>query len=404
MNLLYKIYCRTFQGVFKLAIPVLPYRNPKIIKSIFRVPEELKAVGCKNALIVTDKTLNELGKTESLKKALQNENIAYTVYDGTIPNPTVKNVEEAREIYVRNNCDCLIGFGGGSSIDCAKAVGARIARPKKSVMSMGGILKVARKIPYLVAIPTTSGTGSEVTVTTVITDNETGHKSPISDFPLIPRLAVLDIENTKSLPPSMTSTTGMDALTHAVEAYIGRSTTKSTRKDAEEAVLLIFQNLERAYKNGNDETARANMMTASFLAGRAFSKSYVGYIHAVAHSLGGQYNIPHGLANAVLMPLVLEEYGSTVHKKLHKLGVIAGVAIKEDTPKDGAEKFINAIKELNTRMGIPKRLSGIKSEDISKMAKYAEKEANPLYPVPLLMTAEELEGLYIKAADWSLTQ
>jgi len=209
MNPFYKIYCRAFQRVFKLAIPILPYQNPKIINKTTDVANELKSNGCKNVLIVTDKTLHELGKIETLKKALQISNIGYTVYDGTVPNPTVKNVEEARALYIKKNCDSLIGFGGGSAIDCAKAVGARIARPKKSITSMSGILKVVRKIPYLVAIPTTSGTGSEVTVATVITDGETGHKSPISDFPLIPKLAVLDVENTKSMPLSMTSTTGM---------------------------------------------------------------------------------------------------------------------------------------------------------------------------------------------------
>ena len=401
MNIFYKIYCRVFQTVFKLAIPLLPYRDPKLMSIVDDLPRQLKEKKIQSVLIVTDETLHRLGMIDKLKSKLSGEKIKYTVYDKTVPNPTVRNVEEARALYIQNNCKALIGFGGGSAIDCAKAVGARIARPNKSIPKMRGILKVMRPLPFLVAIPTTSGTGSEVTLATVITDKDSGHKFPINDFPLIPQAAVLDAENTKSMPLSMTSTTGMDALTHAVEAYIGRSTTRSTRKDAADAVHLIFENLETAYNDGNNTEAREKMMRASFLAGRAFSKSYVGYVHAVAHSLGGQYNIPHGLANAVLLPVVLEEYGESVHKKLHKLAVVAGVALESDSHEEAANKFIAAIKGMNARMNIPKTLDGIKKNDIPVMAKHAAKEANPLYPVPVLMSARELEKFYVKIADWS---
>ena len=316
------------------------------------------------------------------------------------PNPTVQNVEEARTLYIRENCEALIAFGGGSSMGCAKAVGARIAYPKKTLQKMKGLLRVLRRIPPLVAIPTTAGTGSEVTVTAVITDSERQHKYTMNNFTMIPSYAVLDPAVTFTLPPSLTATTGMDALTHAVEAYIGGSTTKETRTLALEAVRLIFANIETAYKDGNDYTARKNMLHAAYIAGIAFSQSYVGYIHAVAHSLGGQYNIPHGLANAVLMPIVLEDYGAAVYKKLHALGVAAGVAAETDSEKIGAEKFIAAIRALNRNMGIPETLTGIRKADIPVMAKHAAKEANPLYPVPVLMNAKELETFYHKVADW----
>ncbi len=324
--------------------------------------------------------------------------IDYSVFDQTVGNPTVKNVEDARAIYLNDGCQALIGFGGGSSIDCAKAVGARIARPRKPLSKMRGILKIMKPIPYLVAVPTTAGTGSEITLAAVITDPDTGRKFPINDFPLIPRLAVLDPENTKSLPKHMISTTGMDALTHAVEAYIGRSTTKSTRSDALSAVTLIFANLEKAYSDC-DEESRRNMLKAAFLAGRAFSKSYVGYIHAVAHSLGGAYNIPHGLANAVLMPIVLDYYGDAVYKKLHELAVAAGIASPDEPDCDAARRFIAEIRDMNRRMGIPDKLSGIKGDDVPALAVRAAQEANPLYPVPVLMNAAEIEKIYYKVMD-----
>ena len=399
MQLLEQIWCRTFQTVLRLAMPVLPYRDPKILRSAAEVPAELRSRGVERVLLVTDGGLYALGKTEPLERCLAEAGITCAVYHDTVANPTVHNVEEARALYLDHDCQALIGFGGGSAIDCAKAVGARIARPGKPVSRMRGILRVLRPIPPLVAIPTTSGTGSEVTLATVITDSDRGHKFPINDFALIPRVAVLDVENTRTLPPAMTASTGMDALTHAVEAYIGRSTTAATRADALEATRLIFANLERAYQNGDDLDARENMLTAAFLAGRAFSKSYVGYIHAVAHSLGGRYNIPHGLANAVLLPVVLEAYGPCIHEKLHQLAVAAGLSQPGEARAESAGKFIAAVRGLNRRMGIPETLEGIQEADIPLLARHAAQEANPLYPVPVLMDAGALEQFYYKVAD-----
>ncbi|MGN0432597.1 MAG: iron-containing alcohol dehydrogenase [Lachnospiraceae bacterium] len=383
-----------------MALPILPYREPEILESVGEVAALLRKLQVTSVLLVTDGMLRKLGSTASLEKSLADANIRCAVYDETCPNPTVHNVEAAREVYVKENCEALIAFGGGSSMDCAKAVGARIAYPKKKLQQLKGLLKVLKKIPPLIAIPTTAGTGSEVTITAVITDSEKKHKYTMNDFTLIPGYTVLDPEVTYSLPPSLTATTGMDAMTHAVEAYIGGSTSKETRRLALEAVKLIFENIETAYEDGTNREAREKMLHAAYIAGIAFSKSYVGYIHAVAHSLGGQYNIPHGLANAVLMPVVLEEYGEAAHKKLYKLGIAAGVVSEDDSYGEGAEKFISAIRRLNQRMNIPEVFAGIKEEDIPQMAKHADKEANPLYPVPKLMDAKELEGFYRKVADW----
>ena len=392
MNIFKKIYCRVFQTCFHLAIPLLPYRDPKILDSIEALPQEFAERKIKSVLLVTDPIIRKL--TGELETKLDNEGIKCVVYDKTNANPTVSNIEEALELYKKEGCQALIGFGGGSSIDCAKAVGARVACPKKSLENMKGILKIHRRIPLLAAIPTTAGTGSETTVTTVITDDKTHYKYPISDFPLIPKIAVLDPKVTFSLPPHLTASTGMDALTHAVEAFIGGSTTKKTRDFSIRATKLIFSNIEKAYKNGTDENARRNMLLASNLAGGAFSRSYVGYVHAVAHSLGGAYNIPHGLANTVLLPVVLKRYGSSVWKKLQILAVAAGVASPSDTRQVAAEKFIAEICRLNKAMGIPEKLEGIKKEDIAELARRADKEANPIYPVPVLWNAKELEEFY----------
>ena len=394
MNPLKKLYCRIFQKVFKFALPFLPYRNPKIIGSLKEVPDVLKKKKCETVLIITDSGIHRLGLTTRLEKALTDSGISYILYDKTVANPTTDNVAEALGLYQNKGCQAIIGFGGGSSMDCAKAVGARVAKPHQSLAKMKGILKVHKKLPLLIAVPTTAGTGSETTLAAVIVDSATRHKYAINDFPLIPRYAVLDPKVTLSLPPFITATTGMDALTHAVEAYIGNSTTPGTRKNALDAVKLIFENLETAYADGANKEARRNMLRASYFAGCAFTKSYVGYVHAVAHSLGGQYNVPHGLANAVLLPYVLEAYGKTIHKKLAALAVAAGVATKETPTDEAAESFIQAVKDMKARFGIGNTIPEIKEEDIPKLSHYADKEANPLYPVPVLMDAGELEKFY----------
>ena len=394
MNPLKKLYCRIFQNVFKFALPFLPYRNPKIIGSLKEVPDVLKKKKCETVLIITDSGIHRLGLTTRLEKALTDSGISYILYDKTVANPTTDNVAEALWLYQNEGCQAIIGFGGGSSMDCAKAVGARVAKPHQSLAKMKGILKVHKKLPLLIAVPTTAGTGSETTLAAVIVDSATRHKYAINDFPLIPRYAVLDPKVTLSLPPFITATTGMDALTHAVEAYIGNSTTPGTRKNALDAVKLIFENLDTAYTDGANKEARRNMLRASYFAGCAFTKSYVGYVHAVAHSLGGQYNVPHGLANAVLLPYVLEAYGKTIHKKLAALAVAAGVATKETPTDEAAESFIQAVKDMKARFGIGNTIPEIKEEDIPKLSHYADKEANPLYPVPVLMDAGELEKFY----------
>ncbi|MGN0794233.1 MAG: iron-containing alcohol dehydrogenase [Aristaeellaceae bacterium] len=394
MNGWEKAFCRVYQAAFRIALPVLPYRSPKVYESVEALEEIMSDLEPSAALLVTDRGVVSAGLSARVEEKLAGCGVKCVRYDGVQPNPTIRNVEEALQMYHEGNCRCILALGGGSAMDCAKGVGARVACPNRTLRQLKGLLKVLRRIPPLIAIPTTAGTGSEVTLAAVLTDGDTKHKYTMNDFTLIPRYAILDPEMTRSLPPHLTATTGMDALTHAVEAYIGRSTTRETRRLALEAVRLIFANVERVYRDGNDMTARRNMLRASYAAGEAFSKSYVGYVHAVAHSLGGQYNIPHGLANAVLMPCVLDAYGAAAHRKLRELAMAAGVAEDHMPEAEAAARFIAAIRELNAAMGIPTGLKGIRREDIPMMARHAAKEANPLYPVPVLWNAQELERLY----------
>ena len=401
MNFVRKAYHRAFNAVMRALIPFFPYREPELLHSQEEVVDLLNRSGIKSVMIVTDKGIRGLGLTAQLEKTIKNSGIECAVYDGTMPNPTSANVEAAREMYINNNCQALIAFGGGSAMDCAKAVGARIVRPKKSLAKMAGLIKVRRRLPLLIAIPTTAGTGSETTVAAVIVDSDTHRKYVINAFCLIPRYALIYPEVTAGLPKHLTATTGMDALTHAVEAYIGRARTKDTKAAAEESVRLIFANLEKAYENGNDLDARRNMLHASYLAGTAFTKSYVGYVHAVSHSLSGQYGMAHGYTNAVLLPLVLRAYGKGAQKPLAELARAVGLVPKDTCNEDACERIIAHIEGMNERMQIPTKFNCIKREDIPDLAKHADKEANPLYPVPVLWDAKELEALYYLVYDES---
>lgn len=396
MNIFKKFYCRTYQFIFKLALPFLPYRKPKILDNNQELADVLKQKNISSVLIVTDKGISSLGLTKQLEQTLSKNHIKYAIYDETVPNPTDKNVYDAEKKYRENNCNAIIGFGGGSPMDCAKATGAKIVYPKKSLSEMKGVMKVRKPLPLLIAIPTTAGTGSETTLAAVITDNNTRHKYAINSFPLIPSYTLLDENLTLNLPKNITATTGMDALTHAIEAYIGKSTTKQTRKKALSAIKLIFENLVTVYNDGKNKVARKNMQIAAFDAGVAFTKSYVGYVHAIAHSLGGKYNTPHGLANAVILPIMLRFYGKSVHKKLWEIATNINLIPQNVATEDGAEIFIQAIEKLNISLNIPSSLPEINKKDISVLAKTAEHEANPLYPVPKLFEAKDLEKVYYK--------
>ncbi|MDR1733416.1 MAG: iron-containing alcohol dehydrogenase [Oscillospiraceae bacterium] len=398
-----QLYYRTFQGVMKYAVVGFDWKQPELLTgagSVKELPAYVKAHGARKVLLVTGSGLAKLGLPNGLMEALEQMGIGVSLFSEVLPNPTIPVIENAVEQYKRDNCDTIVAFGGGSPMDCAKVVGARIAKPNKQIPDLRGVLRVGfadavlrRKpsgFPPLYAVPTTAGTGSETTVAAIVSNPETHEKFPINDPALRPRAAVLDPELTVGLPKHITSTTGMDALTHAVEAFIGRSNTKDTEAKALEATTLIFGNLEKVYENGADIEARQNMLIASFYAGVAFTRAYVGYVHAIAHNLGGLYNVPHGLANAIILPHMLEWYGDAAVPRLAKLAEAAGILGATDAEK--AHEFILAIKQMNASMDIPEKLDCIRAEDIPTLADRALAEGNPLYPVPKLMDKPQCEA------------
>ncbi len=398
MNIFNKAYCRIYQKVMKFASNFLNFRAPVLLKgedSLLKIKDVLNENKKQSVLLVSDAFLSSTDYFQELVEDLEKNNIKVSIFNKVIPNPTIDNIEEGLNIYKENKCDAIIAYGGGSPIDCAKGIAARVTNPKRPIPKMKGLLKVKHKPAFLIAIPTTAGTGSEATVAAVISNAKTHEKYAINDPKLIPLYAVLDPKLLVSLPGKVTSTTGMDALTHAVEAYIGGSNTKATRKEAKEAVLLIKNNLLKSYQNPTDLEARNNMQIASYKAGLAFTRAYVGYVHAIAHTLGGMYGVPHGLANAVILPHVLRKFGSSCYTRLAELADYISLTVKDKTKKEKAEAFIDFIDELNAQMNIPNKIENvIQEKNLPIIVKRAIKEANPLYPVPDLWDEKDFLEIF----------
>ena len=389
-----KCWYRICQGVLKVAMCFMDWSEPELIEgegAVLKLPAFIRDKHVNKVLIVTDKGLMSLHILDPLFDELKKEGIEYAIYDGVQPNPTIPNIEACKDMYIQNNCQGIIAFGGGSPMDCAKAAAARVVKPKQSVRKMRGYLKVNKKLPPFFAVPTTAGTGSETTLAAVVTDPETHEKNAICDPCLRPKYAVLDPALTVGLPPHITSTTGMDALTHAVESYIGKSNVKSTIKYAEDDTKLIHANLEKAYADGKDMEARNNMLKGSFYAGSAFTRAFVGYVHAIAHNLGGMYGTPHGLANAVILPYVLEWYGPCIYPRLAKLADLIDLSNDNMSIEEKGKAYIAEIRRMNKAMNIPETFDFIKEDDIPILVERALKEGNPGYPVPRIMDAKDCE-------------
>lgn len=380
MNLLHLWY-RTYQCVFGLGARLLPWRRPETVTgpgSLAHIPALLTKCGTRRPLVAASRRQCADPAFQQMLSRLE----GYALFSDIQPNPPVSAVEAAAALYRWEGCDSLVAVGGGSPMDTAKAAAALLARPDRTLSQLAGLLKVRRPIPPFIAVPTTAGTGSETTIAAVVTGAD-HHKYAVSDLCLIPRCAVLDPLLTVSLPPRTTAETGMDALTHAVEAYLSRFyPTRQTDRLAEEAVVTIFRTLEHACAHGDDVDARQALLTASYQAGAAFTRASVGNVHAIAHTLGGLYGVGHGLANAVLLPVVLRDYGPAAYRKLARLAELVGLPGGTDGEK--ADAFIDAILAMNARLGIPTGFSCIREEDLPQMAAWAAKEANPTYPVPVI--------------------
>lgn len=359
--------------------------------------DDVVSLGFKKALIVTDKVLVDIKLVEKLTKLLDERKIAYKIFDETKPNPTVKNVHNGLEILKNENCDFIISFGGGSPHDCAKGI-AILATNGGKINDYEGVHKSKKPQLPLVTINTTAGTASEMTIFSIITDEERHIKMALVDKHMTPIMAINDPELMIAMPKSLTAATGMDALTHAIEAYVSIAATPITDACALKSIELISKNLRKAVADGNDIEARDNMAYAEYLAGMAFNNASLGYVHAMAHQLGGLYDLPHGVCNAILLPHV-ETYNIQVSAgRLKECAIAMGIDVSCMDDKKGAEALISAIKTLSKDIDIPSGIKelGAKEEDLEILATNALKDACGLTN-PKQATLQEIISIFKNA-------
>jgi alcohol dehydrogenase len=349
-------------------------------------------MGHAKILVVTDAIIVKLGLIKPLTDALEAGGAEFVVFDKITPDAPIPLIEEGIEFYKQHGCDAVVAFGGGSSMDAAKVIAVAINNPKP-LRELAGYFKGRRNPVTIYAVPTTAGTGSEVTVAAVMSDPDTHQKLVVKDIRVVPRMAALDPSLMIGLPPAITAATGIDALTHAVEAYIGRWATPYTDGMALSAVGLIFDNLRTAYKDGKNLVAREKMALASTYAGLAFTRANVGYVHAIAHQFGGLYHTPHGLANAIMLPYVLEYSAPAITQRLATLAVRARLGHDGEDEEALAQKFLAGVRQLNADLDIPDTLAALKESDIPALAEAACDEAHLGYPVPRYMDQATCEGI-----------
>ena len=361
-----------------------------------RLGQAVAGFGHTKILIVTDSIISKLGLLKDLTDALTAGGAKYVVFDEITADAPIPLIEKGIEFYQAHDCDAIVAFGGGSSMDASKAIAVAISNPKP-LRKLAGYLKGLKAPVRIYAVPTTAGTGSEVTVAAVISDPERHSKLVIVDPRMVPKMAALDPNLMTGLPPHITAATGIDALTHAVEAFVGNWTTPYSDGMALSAVGLIFENLRTAYRDGKNLEAREKMSLASTYAGFAFTRANVGYVHAIAHQFGGKYHTPHGLANAIMLPLVLKYSAPAITERLALLAIRAKVGKDGEDREVLAQKFLDAVDALTRDLGIPTVLDALQEADIPALAKAACHEAHTGYPVPRYMTQEVCENLIRKA-------
>ena len=387
-----RVYQRLLQGL-ALVLPFPQTRKLIGAGALRSLPEQLQGRRWQRPLLVTNQQLLHLQLPQPLVEELQRTGRPCRVFDQVADNPSIACVEAGLRAYREGRCNSLVAVGGGSVIDCAKAIGARAANPWMSCRAMEGLFRVVLPPPPLACIPTTAGSGSEASIAAVLTDHQRQRKLAIADLKLLPEITVIDPELMVGLPPAITAAGGLDALTHAVEAFIGRSGTPFSNRSAIEAIRTIARWLPRAYEHGDDLEARLQMALAAHAAGEAFTRTNVGYAHALAHALGCAYGIPHGLANALVLPSVLRFSQPACEAKLAALAHAAGLGRARTSDQSLAGCFIAWVEALNRRLGVPPCIAALRNSDIPRISASALREAHPAYPVPRLMQQSDCETL-----------
>lgn len=373
----------------------LPTRIEYGVGVASKLGEEVRLLKAQKVSLITDPGIIKAGLLDKITSILKEEKLLYNVFDGVDPNPKDRNVERGAQVVRSFEADAMVAVGGGSVIDCAKAIGVLVSHDGKRIKDFEGKTAVKKPILPFIAVPTTAGTGSEVTFSAVITDTENNYKMTVRSPFMAAKVALLDPKLTVTVPPHITASTGMDALTHAIEAYTVKVSEPISDALALYAIELITNNLVNAVKNGENINARACMLVGSLLAGMAFSHSDVGSVHCMAEALGGVYDAPHGVCNAVLLPYVMEYNAEFCLERYARIAQAMGEIF--DTMEEGAMKAVERVKKLSVDVGLPSFKSlGVKEEDLEKLADMAAKNISTKSN-PREMTKDDYLTLFKRA-------
>lgn len=387
---------RTYHAVAGAAVKAIKFPDQNIITgegTLAQAADLFAEQGCTSVFVACSRSVHKHGLLDAVLEGLDGKGIRHIIYEDIHPNPSTDDVEMGFALYKQNRCDAILAVGGGSPLDCAKAIGLRAVCPKLGYREMKNMLRINRRLPFMVAVPSTAGTGSESTVAAVISNHDNHEKYAIVSPNLMPHCVILDPVLLAGLPAGLTASTGMDALTHAIEAFIGTMNYSDADREALDAIKMIFESLEFSVDNPGDLAAREKMLVASNKAGYAFTREYVGYVHSFSHALSAMYDVPHGRTNAILLPVILDYYGESIYAKMAEISRYVGFAAEfsegEATDENLTKDLIARIRALNVKFGIPDYVEELKNRDVRTIVHKSLAEANPGYPVPRIMNYDE---------------
>ncbi|TGD73484.1 iron-containing alcohol dehydrogenase [Mangrovimicrobium sediminis] len=389
------IYYKLRAFIVTWLLRLLPRKAPLVLQgsgSAQALARQSAMLGFQRLLLVSDRHLVATGLLEPIRAAFTEAGVEHVLFDGIDPDPDFDQVRAGEAILTEHQCDGVFAVGGGSVLDAAKMIALLHNNPGE-LAAFDGVQKARRPGLPLFAVPTTAGTGSEITLAAVITDKRSHRKVPVVDSRMIPDYVALDASLMRGMPPGVTAATGMDALSHAIEAYLSRAATPATERQSRAAVYLIFKHLARAWRNGEDLEAREAMASAAFFAGAAFSQASLGYTHGIGHQLGRVCHLPHGVANAMILPEVLAAYGDCVHPRLAELARTLDRGAANEDNATLAQRFIDAVVQLRDELQLPRQAESLSAADVDDIVREAQAETGNLYPVPRYLDADELRSL-----------
>lgn len=393
-----RLFQRGLQKMIKKTSLFIKWPEPELLVGddvLINLPQKIKGKSIKSVVIVTTREIREARLLEGFLKKMKALDVQYKIFDEVESTATIATAERIAIQFNWLRADAMIAIGDQSVMDATKAAGMLIRQPYKEIIAFRGLLNVGEENPFIVAVPTVSGTGSEANGTAVVLDHSLREPIVIIDPAITPALTVLDAHFTRQIPNNLVGRSGMETLSVAIEAYISHANTEKTKKNARKAIRLIATHIKQAHDHLEEMEARQDLLRASYYTARATTQGYFGNVQAMTHVLATYYSGPKNPRNATILPIVLRMYGEEVVDSLQDLAYAIGVGTRSKTRQENAAAFIAWIEGMNQELGIPNAIPEIRDEDVEELAKQADEEANPLYPVPVIFHPSDFKEAFL---------